>query len=101
MSTEPGRSSRQSPVRRFFSNPKTGELVIAQWPNVPLAVFLVASIVRRVLDPAGALRTGLAVVAGLSLAGWSIAEIIRGDSPFRRVLGGFVLLTLVAGLLVG
>ena len=30
---------------------------------------------------------------------WSTLEIWRGDSPFRRVLGGVVLIAVVAGLI--
>ncbi|MDQ1565146.1 MAG: hypothetical protein QOF96_26, partial [Actinomycetota bacterium] len=32
---------------------------------------------------------------------WSVDEIARGDSPFRRVLGAVVLVGLVLSLLTG
>ncbi|MEA3076959.1 MAG: hypothetical protein QOF60_1867 [Actinomycetota bacterium] len=87
-------------LRRFFTNPDTGELAIFQVPNLPLVVFFVAAFVRRVFQPHGAVGTAVSVVAGLSLAWWSVDEIARGDSPFRRVLGGLVLIAMIAGLLL-
>jgi hypothetical protein len=69
-------------------------------PNLPLVVFFVAAFVRRVFQPHGAVGVVVSVVAGVSLAGWSIDEIVRGDSPFRRLLGGFVLVAMVVGLVV-
>jgi hypothetical protein len=78
----------------FFRNPETGEVVVAQWPNVPLWLFIGASIGARLAD-SGPLRVG----ASAALAWWSIAEIVDGDSPFRRVLGGAVLAVTIIGLL--
>jgi hypothetical protein len=74
----------------FFRNPETGRVVVAQAPNLPLALFLGASVVARLGDLAPA-----RLFAAGALAWWSIAEIVDGDSPFRRVLGGAVLLGLV------
>ena len=75
---------------RFFRNPETGKVVIAQPPNLPLWMYLVATALRVVLRPDGSARAALALVAGVGLAWWSADEILRGDSPFRRVLGGVV-----------
>jgi hypothetical protein len=93
--------ARRSAVDRFFRNPETGEVVVAQWPNLPLAIFLVATAVRMVFHPAGGVGTAVSVIGTSALVWWSVDEIVRGDSPFRRVLGGVVLLGTVAGLLLG
>jgi len=90
---------RHSAVSNFFRNPETGDVVIAQMPNIPLWIFLAATAVRLVLSPHGALGTAISVVATASLVVWSTLEIWRGDSPFRRVLGGVVLIAVVAGLI--
>ncbi|HUQ40195.1 MAG TPA: hypothetical protein VM030_08545 [Acidimicrobiales bacterium] len=84
-------------MQRFFLNPDTGELTIFQAPNPPLWIFFAAALTKRVADPAGTTGTVLAVVSGVALAWWSIDELVRGDSPFRRLLGAVVL----AGLVVG
>jgi hypothetical protein len=93
-------SERRSAIGRFFRNPKTGELVVAQLPNLPLSVWLAATLARLVLTPHGSVGTALSVVATVSLAVWAVLEVARGDSPFRRVLGGLVLAGVVIALLL-
>jgi hypothetical protein len=60
-----------------------------------LALFLVASLVRRFVDPTGTPRTLLDVVVAVSLAWWAIDEIIRGVNPWRRFLGATILAVLI------
>ena len=87
-------------VGRFFRNPATGEVVVAQWPNLPLWVFLAAAIVRRLFHPDGATGTVLSIVGTLALLIWAGLEVARGDSPFRRVLGAVVLVWTLVGVLL-
>jgi hypothetical protein len=69
----------------FFRNPGTGRLVIAQWPNPPLWASL------------GATLLGWTLVAFVALVVWSVLEIWKGESPFRRVLGAVVLVGATMG----
>ena len=85
-------------ARWLFEDRTTGGIVIAQWPNLPLWVFGVASVVRRLVDPAGAPGAALDVVIAVALAWWSIDEVARGVNPFRRILGAVVLALLIAGI---
>jgi hypothetical protein len=78
---------------------RTGRIVIAQWPNTPLAVWLVASVVRAVLDPGGRWGTAVRVVAAIALGWWATDEILRGVNPWRRLLGTVVLAGLAWSLL--
>lgn len=73
----------------LFRNRKTGRITIAQFPNAALAVFLAASVLRRLLD--GRLDSGLRVLATGGLIWWAADELIRGVNPWRRLLGGAVL----------
>lgn len=82
----------------FLRDRRTGRIVIAQWPNVALAIFLVARGAQAVLDPSGGWRTALQVVGTAALAWWAVDEIVRGVNPWRRVLGTIVLAGIVAGL---
>jgi hypothetical protein len=75
----------------LFRNRTTGRITIAQFPNVPLALFLAASILRWLLDPSGRLRAGLAVIATGALIWWAVEEVVSGVNPWRRLLGGGVL----------
>jgi hypothetical protein len=79
----------------LFRNRETGRITIAQFPNVPLALFLGASILRWLLDPAGRLGAGLTVIATGGLIWWAADEVIRGVNPWRRLLGTAVLAGLV------
>ena len=62
-----------------------------QVPNLPLALYLVATLAGRLWPDAGTITT---VLAGLALAGlvvWAGYEVVRGVNPFRRMLGATAL----------
>ena len=75
----------------FFRNRHTGQLTIAQFPNVPLGVFLAATAVDRLFAPAGMPGSGIRLLAVAALTWWAIDELVRGVNPWRRLLGGAVL----------
>jgi hypothetical protein len=85
----------------LFRDRSTGDIVIAQWPNLPLWIFLVASIAKRVFDPDGGVGTALMVVIVGSLLWWAGDEVLRGVNPFRRILGAVVIVLTVGRLLLG
>lgn len=99
---EPAPTGRdRSGVGWFFRNPDTGEIVVAQAPNLPLWVFLAATAVRLLLHPDGTAGTVVSIVSTAAMVVWSLLEVAAGSSPFRRVLGAAVLLAALAGLLLG
>jgi hypothetical protein len=67
-----------------------GRLAVAQWPNAALWVWLAA----RVLDWADLTSLDEQTLRGIgtgALLVWALDEVLRGASPFRRVLGVVVL----------
>ncbi len=94
------RTRDHSAILRLFRNRETGDIVIIQMPNIPLWIFLAATAVRLLFQPNGSASTVVSLVSGVSLAVWAVAEIARGASPFRRVLGAVVLVGLLAELLI-
>lgn len=72
-----------------FRDRKTGRIVIAQFPNIPLALWIIASVLRWFAH--GTIDTVLTVIATVALALWAGDEIIRGVNPWRRFLGAAVL----------
>ena len=76
----------------FFRNRSTGEITIGQWPNAPLLVFAACAAVTLALAPQGTPGWVVTVVGGVSLAIWGLDEVFRGVNPWRRCLGGAVLL---------
>jgi hypothetical protein len=97
-------TTNRSPVQRafdwLFRDRETGKIVIWQWPNAPLIVFLVASVAKRAFHPHGSMGTVLTAVTVASLVWWAGDEVLRGVNPFRRLLGGAVLVVTAAGLLL-
>ncbi len=77
-----------------FRSRDTGKVVVAQWPNVPLVIFFVASAIGRLADAGAA-----AWVATVALFWWATDEMARGVNPFRRTLGLVVAVLTVARLL--
>jgi hypothetical protein len=87
------------PVRRafdwLFRSRDRGRYTVVQWPNVALAVVIVCTVARWLLDTQGALDQTLHWTGSVAIAWWSVDEIIRGVNPFRRVLGVVILTRLV------
>jgi hypothetical protein len=90
---------RPSPIDWLFRNRQTGRITIAQFPNVALGVFLVASVLRRLLDPEGGLDTTLRMIATGGLIWWAADELLRGVNPWRRFLGAAVLVAQLGNVL--
>jgi hypothetical protein len=63
-----------------------GQIVIAQPPNLPLIVGIVASLLKLIV-PTGEINLALALVAFGSLYTWAWGELFQGVNYFRRALG--------------
>ncbi len=72
-----------------------GQIVIAQPPNLPLIVWIVASLLKFVITT-GKINLGLELVAFGSLFTWAWEELFQGVNYFRRALGLIVLVGLLA-----
>jgi len=90
-STEGHRAAGAPMIDWLFRDRRTGGITIAQVPNAPLIVFLGASGVRWVAHPSGTVGTVVDVIASIALVAWAVDEIVRGVNPWRRILGGAVL----------
>ncbi|MEG4030407.1 MULTISPECIES: hypothetical protein [unclassified Microcoleus] len=73
-----------------------GKIVIAQMPNLPLSVGIVASLLTLIVTT-GKINLGLELVAFGTLFTWAWEELFQGVNYFRRVLGLIVLVGLIAG----
>jgi hypothetical protein len=81
-----------------FRNRRTGAITIAQAPNPPLIVWLVATVINLIFSPSGALGTALTAIGTGALIIWAGDELVRGVNPFRRALGALVLVAIGVGL---
>lgn len=72
-----------------------GKIVIAQMPNLPILIWLTATLLQLILT-SGKIHTGLNLVAFGSLFTWAWQEIFQGVNYFRRALGLVVLVGAIA-----
>jgi hypothetical protein len=87
--------------RFLFLNRRTGGITVVQWPNIPLGVYIVATVVLRLFHPKGTFSAGWHLVGTAALIVWALDEIVRGVNPFRRGFGAVVLVATVVGLIAG
>jgi hypothetical protein len=79
----------------LFRDRDTGRLSAVQWPNIPLAAYLLATVIHLVLRSGTTVSTVVAAVASAALVIWAVLEIGWGVNPFRRGLGSVVLILVV------
>jgi hypothetical protein len=72
-----------------------GTIVIAQPPNLPLLVWLAATLLNLAFT-SGTIHTALDAIAFGTLFTWAWQELFQGVNYFRRSLGFIVLLGAIA-----
>jgi hypothetical protein len=77
-----------------------GKIVLAQTPNLPLIIWIVASLLKLGFT-SGKISTGLDAIAFGSLFTWAWLELFQGVNYFRRALGLGVMLVAIASRTVG
>ncbi len=87
----PATSAVESAFDWCFRDRRTGHIVIAQFPNVALGVFVVTVVVRWFLAERTTAFTVAAWVGAAALGWWAVDEVVRGVNPWRRCLGAAVL----------
>ena len=72
-----------------------GKIVVAQLPNLPIIVWIVATLLKMIFAT-GQINTGLELIAFGALFTWAWEELFQGVNYFRRGLGVIVLVSLIA-----
>ena len=80
----------------FFRDRRSGRIVIGQWPNLPLWLFGITSVVAMLTSGSIALWSDIA--SRIFLTWWAGDELLRGVNPWRRCLGAGVLVLLAIRL---
>ena len=88
--------SKQSFWDRIWRD-KHDRLALAAWPNPPLVVWIVLSIVAKFTH--GKLQADFSAVGSAFLFVWAYKEITEGESYVRRFLGAAVLVLLIHSLI--
>jgi hypothetical protein len=76
-----------------------GRLTLWQLPNPALCVWLVALVLGRCHLSAAHLTVIDGVRRG-ALVVWALDEVVRGASPFRRILGAVVLAAQISAIVL-
>lgn len=71
----------------LFRDRQTGQITVAQFPNLSLWLILAIMVLRRVMGPTGSIATTVDAVGAAALVWWSLDELFRGVNPWRRLLG--------------
>jgi hypothetical protein len=77
-----------------------GNVVLAQAPNLPLLVWLAATLLKLVIT-SGSIYIGLDAIAFGTLFTWAWQELFQGVNYFRRALGLVVLIVVIASKISG
>jgi hypothetical protein len=80
----------------MFRDRTTGQVVVAQFPNIPILVWLGATVAG--LFTSGTTHTVIGWIGTGGLVWWAGDELLRGVNPFRRILGAVVLIWTAVGL---
>jgi hypothetical protein len=75
---------------RWWVRDRNGDVVLAQWPNPALSVWLATIIAGWTGLFEAARSSTLADVGHGALLVWALDELVRGASPIRRLLGAVV-----------
>ena len=90
--------ARLSSASWWFRSPD-GRLTLWQLPNPALCVWLVTLVLGR-FDLSAAHATAVDGVRHGALLVWALDEVVRGASPFRRLLGAVILAAQLASLVL-
>ena len=91
--------ARMSSASWWFRS-SDGRLILWQLPNVALAVWFVTLALAK-FDLPTAHSTAVGDIGRGALLVWALDEVVRGASPFRRVLGAVVLAIQLAAVVLG
>jgi hypothetical protein len=93
----PASSASSRWLNWWFRDRRSGHIVIAQFPNTALWVWLGCFALQAFGSLTGDAALLVRGAGRAALAIWALDEIVRGCNPFRRVLGGFVLTVSLIG----
>ncbi len=84
--------SKQSFIEKCYKD-TDGKVVVAQFPNLPLFVWAIATLLGKVI-PEGSANQFLEIIAFGAIFTWAWLELFSGFTYLRRLLG-LVILCLV------
>jgi hypothetical protein len=81
------RRALRSAFEWWFRDRRTGRIVVAHVPNLPILLWMGTVIARQLVERGSDLHTLLEWAGTVTLGWWAIDELVRGVNPWRRALG--------------
>jgi hypothetical protein len=81
----------------LFRDRTSGKIVVAQFPNPPLWIFLATVGARWFVPEDNTWHEVFGWIGIIALLWWAADEIIRGVNPWRRLLGGSIGIVVLSG----
>ena len=81
------RGSLKAAIDWLFRDRRTGKILIAHVPNLPILLWMGTVIARQIVDSGSDAYRLLEWAGSLTLGWWAIDELVRGVNPWRRLLG--------------
>ena len=92
------RQALRSTLDWWFRDRRTGRIVVAHVPNVPILLWMGTVLARQVVEPGADLHTLLEWAGTVTLGWWALDELVRGVNPWRRALGVGGCVVVILGL---
>ena len=83
-------------ARLRFGSLRLKGLVVAQFPNAPIAIWMLAAFSAKLLS--GDAESVALAIASVALTAWAYLELAEGANWFRRLLGATALVYVVIEL---
>ena len=94
-----GRPKLRSIFDWFFRDRRTGRILIAHVPNLPIVLWMATVLAGQFTEQGTTADTLLEWAGTLTLGWWAIDELVRGVNPWRRVLGLAGCIAVAAGVI--
>ena len=98
-STLVGGAKLRSLFEWFFRDRRTGKILFAHVPNLPILLWMATVLARQFTDQGTTADMLLAWTGSFTLAWWALDEVVRGVNPWRRVLGLAGCVAVVVGVI--
>jgi hypothetical protein len=83
----------------YFTDRRTGRILVAHLPNVPILLWLGTVVARQLVESGSDVELILEWAGTLTLGWWAVDELVRGVNPWRRTLGIGGLVVVVYGVI--
>jgi hypothetical protein len=83
----------------WFRDRRTGKILVAHLPNLPILLWMATVVARWFVAPGSSAHALLEWAGSVTLGWWAIDELLRGVNPWRRALGVLGCVAVILGVI--